>query len=94
MPEMAEALALRRVVSLIGDEDFDKLMVVSGCLSLIHMLHFSEVDRSLIGLMVQDVKLLAAVSFSHIFRESNFAAHTLVRYAEHFVSVCFRNSIF
>jgi hypothetical protein len=34
-PELAEALALRRVVSLAGDEGFDKLMVISYCLSLI-----------------------------------------------------------
>jgi hypothetical protein len=97
MPEMAEELALPRVVSLVGGEDIDKLMVVSGCLSLIHMLQSSEVDRSPIGFMVQDVKLLAAnftaVSFSHIFCESNFPVHTLARFAEHFVSICFRNSI-
>jgi hypothetical protein len=96
-PELAEALALRRAVSLAGDEGFDKLMVVSDCLSLIQRINSSELDRSPIGVVVQDIKLLAtkfiAVSFSHIFRESNFAAHTLARSAERFVSICFRNSI-
>jgi ribonuclease HI len=96
-PELAEALALRRAVSLAGDEGFDKLMVVSDCLSLIQRINSSELDRSPIGVVVQDIKFLAtkfiAASFSHIFRESNIAAHTLARSAERFVSICFRTSI-
>jgi hypothetical protein len=97
MPELAEALALRHTVSLAGDEGFDKLIVVSDCLSLIQRINSSELDRSPISMVVQDIKFLAtnflAVSCSHIFREFNIAAHTLACSAEQVVSICFRNSI-
>jgi hypothetical protein len=96
-PKLAEALALRRAVSLAGDEGFDKLMVFSDCLSLIQRINSSEMDRSPIGVVVQDIKSMAtnflALSFSHIFCVSNIAAHTLAHSAEQFVSICFRNSI-
>jgi hypothetical protein len=74
-PEIAEALALRRTVSLANDEGFDKAMVVSDCLSLILRLQSSELDRNMVGVVVQDIKLLAAsfasISFSHVYRQCN-----------------------
>jgi hypothetical protein len=91
-PELAEALALRRSVSLAGDQGFDKMMVVSDCLSLVQRINSSELDRSPIGVKFLTTNFIA-VSFSHIFRESNISAHTLARSAEQFVSICFRNSI-
>jgi hypothetical protein len=94
-PEIAEALALRRAVSLANDEGFDKAMVVSDCLSLILRLQSSELDRSMVGVVVQDIKLLAAsfasISFSHVYRQCNESAHIMARSAEHFRSSIFRN---
>jgi ribonuclease HI len=97
MPEIAEALALRRAVSLAGDEGFDSLVIASDCLSLVQRFNSSSVDRSHVGVVVQDIKALcanfASVSVIHVYRHSNVAAHTLARSAERFVSVIFRNSI-
>jgi ribonuclease HI len=96
-PEIAEALALRRALSLAGAEGFDKLIVASDCLSLVQRVNSSEIDRSQVGVVVQDIKAIASgfssVSFTHIYRQCNVAAHTLARSAEQFVSVVFRNSI-
>jgi hypothetical protein len=38
MPELAEALALRRAIALAGEEGFNKVMVVSDSLSLVQRL--------------------------------------------------------
>jgi hypothetical protein len=96
-PEIAEALALRRALSLAGAEGFEKLIVASDCLSLVQRVNSSEIDRSQVGVVVQDIKAIASgfslVSFTHIYRQCNVAAHTLARSAEQFVSVVFKNSI-
>jgi ribonuclease HI len=95
-PEIAEALACRRAVSLAVEEGFDKIIVVSDCLSLIHRLQSLELDRSMVGLVVQDIKHIctcfAEVSFMHALRQCNEAAHVLARSAERFVSCTFRLS--
>jgi hypothetical protein len=71
-------------------------MVVSNCLSLIQHLHASELDRSSVGVVVQDIKSLAAnftsILFDHVRRQYNESAHILARSAELFVSSIFRNS--
>jgi ribonuclease HI len=94
-PEVAEALALRHAVSLAGDEGFDNVVIASDCLSLVQRINSSTVDRSQVGVLVQDIKArsssFAAVSFNHVYRNCNEAAHTLARSAERFVSVIFRN---
>jgi hypothetical protein len=94
-PEIAEALALRRAVSLAGCEGFGKIMVVSDCLSLIQRVNSSVLDRSNVGVVVQDIKFLARnfdeISFSHVRRHCNESAHILARSAESFSSSVFRN---
>jgi hypothetical protein len=57
-PELAEALALSRAVSLAGNEGFDKIMVVSDCLSLVQRWQSSDLDRSIVGVVIQEIKLL------------------------------------
>ncbi|KAK1601136.1 hypothetical protein QYE76_017517 [Lolium multiflorum] len=73
-PELAEALALRRALSLAGDEGFGRIMVVSDCLSLIQRVNSSTMDRSSVGVVVQDIKALAShfevSSFTHVYRTS------------------------
>jgi hypothetical protein len=93
-PEL-EALALRRAVSIADSEGFGKLMVVSDCLSLIQRVNSSALDRSNVGVVVQDIKHLALnfieISFSHVCRHCNESAHILARSAELFSSSVFRN---
>jgi hypothetical protein len=43
---------MRRAISLASEEGFDKLMVVSNCLSLIQRLHASELEHSSVGVVV------------------------------------------
>jgi hypothetical protein len=89
-------LAKRRTISLASEEGFDKLMVVSNCLSLIQRLHASELDHSSVGVVVQDIKSLAAnftsISFDHVRHHCNELEHILARSVELFVSSIFRNS--
>jgi hypothetical protein len=87
-------LALRRAVSLANDEGFDKAMVVSDYLSLILRLQSSELDRSMVSVVVQDIKLaasFASISFSHVYRQCNESAHIMARSAKLFRSSFFRN---
>jgi hypothetical protein len=52
-PELAEALALSRAVSLAADEGFDKVMVVSDYLSLVQQRWQSpDLDRSIVGVVI------------------------------------------
>ena len=80
-PEDAEALALRRAVSFARDEGVDRAIFATDCLSLVQRLHSSPLDRSVVGMVVGDIKLLASefssVSFTHVKRSLNEAAHVL-----------------
>jgi ribonuclease HI len=82
-PENAEALALRRAVSLARDEGFDKVIFASDCLSLVHRLNSQVVDRSSVGLLVDGIKSMTSsftsVSFIHVKRNLNEAAHILAK---------------
>ena len=93
--ETAEALALRRAVSLAAEEGFRKLLVVSDCLSVIQRVNFLSMDRGSAGVVIQDIKCLVSsfseVSFSHVCHQFNVSAHILARSAEQFVSSIFRN---
>jgi ribonuclease HI len=92
--ELAEALVLRRALSLADDEGICKLVVVSDCLSAIQRIQSTAMDRRLVGVVIQDIKELANntnIYFSHVRRQCNESAHILARSAEHFVSSVFRN---
>jgi ABC-type sulfate/molybdate transport systems ATPase subunit len=88
-------LALHRAVSLVGSEGFGKIMVVSDCLSLLQRVNSSVLHQSNVGVVVQDIKLLAhsfdEISFAHVCRYCNELAHILAHYAEKFSSSAFRN---
>jgi hypothetical protein len=89
-PENAEALALRRAVSLARDEGFDKVIFASKCLSLVHRLNSSVVDRSSVGLLVDGIKSMTSsftsVSFIHVKHNLNEAAHILAKSCGTFTS--------
>jgi ribonuclease HI len=82
-PEMAEALALRQAVLITRDRGFSKAIFVTDCLSLIQRLNSTVHDRSQVGVLVKDIKLMAAdlsvASFRHVKRSLNEAAHILAR---------------
>jgi hypothetical protein len=85
-PELAEALAIRREVSFAHTQGHRFLIVASDCLSLIHRLNDSAMDRSGLGAVVADIKLMAtsfqSCSFKHIPRGLNSVAHQLARSSE------------
>jgi hypothetical protein len=94
---MAEALAIRRAMSLVNEEDFRKLLVVLDCLSVIHRINSVMPDRSPIGVVIQDIKALvnnfSDILFSHVYRQGNEAAHILARSGERFSSIVCKNFV-
>jgi hypothetical protein len=82
-PEVAEAMALRRAVEVTRDRGFDKVIFASDCLSLIQRLNSTDPDRSQVGAIVKDIKVLVArfssATFRHVGRSLNVAAHVLAR---------------
>lgn len=75
-PEEVEAPALQRSVSLALDEGYDKVIFASDCLSLIQRLNSEMMDRSPVGIKAMTT-LFSSVSFTHVSRSLNVAAHTL-----------------
>jgi hypothetical protein len=80
---MAEALALRHVVTVAKDHNYDKVFFVSDCLSLIQRLLSSKPNRSPVGAMFKDIKLqvasFASATFHHLRHSLDEAAHILAR---------------
>jgi hypothetical protein len=89
-PEYGEAIALRRAVLLARDRGLDKAIFASDCLSLVQRMDSSTRDRSSVGILVDDIKHLVkdfnSVSFFHVRRELNVAAHVLAK-------SCFNSSL-
>uniref|UniRef100_A0ACD5ZWQ4 Uncharacterized protein n=1 Tax=Avena sativa TaxID=4498 RepID=A0ACD5ZWQ4_AVESA len=71
-PEHAEALALKRTIRLAHEEGYDRVLFASDCLSLVQRLHSASPDRSMVGLVVDDIKLATSsftlASFIHVKR--------------------------
>jgi ribonuclease HI len=89
-PEEAEALALQRAVQLAQEEGYDKVVFTSDCLSLIQRLKSGVMDQSNAGILVSGIKEMTisftSVSFSHVSRILNVAAHTLAKSCVSFAS--------
>jgi ribonuclease HI len=89
-PELAEATAIQRALSVSKDRGFQDIVLVSDCLSMIQRIMSTEKDRSGVGSVVGDIKKLAAefstCIFKHSSRRANVAAHLLARRSE--ASVC------
>jgi ribonuclease HI len=96
-PEIAEALAVRCALTLARDEGLDKIILASDCLSVVQRVNSSTRDRSLVGVVVEDIKAMTAsmssVTVRHISRLLNNSAHDLARRVQHFGSPFFRNSV-
>jgi hypothetical protein len=52
-PEMAEAMALRRVMTIAGERGFEKVIFATDCLSLAQHINSTESDRSMVGVVVR-----------------------------------------
>jgi ribonuclease HI len=93
-PELAEALAVRSAITLALEEGLDRIILVSDCLSVIQRIQSPNRDRSLVGVVVEDIKTfatsLSSVTFRHISRRCNNSAHTMARRAELVGSCLFR----
>jgi hypothetical protein len=89
-PELAESWALHCAVSLARDEGLVSVVFASDCLSLVQRITSSTNDRSEVGAVVGDIKRLttsfSSVSFGHVRRALNVAAHILSRSCEFAVS--------
>lgn len=92
IPELAEAKALRRAIFLAREENFDKVIFASDCLSLIQRLHSSSRDRSSVGSVVADIKFASSVFSSVLFkfvrRHGNVVAHCLAKASVNFSNLC------
>jgi hypothetical protein len=82
-PEYAEAMALRRAVQIAKEKGFLRVSFLSDCLSLIQRLNHPGPDRSVIGLVVKDIRRLidgfSSATFRHVPRSLNEPAHLLAR---------------
>jgi hypothetical protein len=91
-PEYAGALALCRAVQLALDHGRTRAIFASDCLPLVQRLDSGSLDRSSIGLVVSSIKHMvkdfASVSFCHVKRVLNEAAHLLARSCENVNSSC------
>jgi hypothetical protein len=83
--ELAEAFAVKHAVTLARNEGLDRIIVLSDCLSLVQRINSSSQDRSLVGVMVKDIKEITSpmslVAFHHISRLCNNSAHLVSRIA-------------
>ena len=85
-PEMAEALAVRWALKFICDQHFNKKVVIaSDYLNLVRKLMQKSLDRSHIGAIVQDIKMMRNnfddISFVFVSRNCNEVAHVLAKSA-------------
>jgi ribonuclease HI len=82
-PELAEAVALRRAVQLARAERVDNVIFETDCLSLVQRLNSSTMDRSIVGMVVAEIKGVGrgftSISFRHVKRVFNQPAHLLAK---------------
>ncbi|KAM3230197.1 hypothetical protein ACQJBY_060782 [Aegilops geniculata] len=95
-PEMAEALALRRAVDMAREEHLFHVIFATDCLSLVQRLKSKAHDRSVVGSVIDDIKMatlgFSSVSFVHVRRQCNVLAHVLARSCFNSSGLCVFNS--
>ncbi|XBH77885.1 hypothetical protein VPH35_104270 [Triticum aestivum] len=96
-PEMAEAMALRRVVLLAHDVQVSDVIFASDCLSLVQRINSPMSDCSSVGVVVADIKSMSesfsSVSFKHVRRHLNVPAHVLAKSCMNYSSLCVFHSV-
>jgi ribonuclease HI len=82
-PERAELLACRRAVLLATEGGGQKLVLETDCLGAVAKLTSKEIDRSVHGPLVEDIKKMLdefeASSILHVRRSGNKIAHRLAK---------------
>jgi hypothetical protein len=96
-PELAEAVALWRAVQLARAERVDNVICETGCLSLVQRLKSSTMDRSIVGMVVAEIKGFgrdfSSISFRDVKRVFNPAAHLLAKSSLDVNSSCVFHSV-
>uniref|UniRef100_A0ACD5YZ07 Uncharacterized protein n=1 Tax=Avena sativa TaxID=4498 RepID=A0ACD5YZ07_AVESA len=64
IPELAEAIAARGALMMARDKGFQKIIMVSDCLSLVQRISSPSQDRSMTGSVVGDIKNLMTGSLA------------------------------
>jgi ribonuclease HI len=86
IPELAEAHAVRLALSFAKAEGLSNVQLATDCLSVVQRITSKEMDRSLCGVVIQDIQELIAsfivCNVFHVRREQNVAAHILARSCE------------
>jgi hypothetical protein len=86
---MAEALAVRGALQVAADKGFQYILLATDCLSMVQRILSPGCDRSAVGIVVEDIKILASRFISctvkHYGRKLNVAAYKLARSCEHLV---------
>jgi ribonuclease HI len=82
-PELAEALAVCRALTVSREHGVHRVLLISDCLSLVQRILSQVTDRSALGAVIGDIKNIArdfeSCSFSFSSRKNNVVAHTLAR---------------
>jgi ribonuclease HI len=82
-PERAELLACRLAASLARDQGVQKLILETDCSGIVTKLVSSELDRSVHGPLVEDIKKLlqdfGEIKVQHARRSANEVAHRLAK---------------
>jgi hypothetical protein len=96
-PEHAEALALQQAVSFAQDKGLNKVIFASDYLSLIQRMNSSLLDWSPVGILTGKIKSMSSVftevSFIHVKRCVNEAAHALAKSCRNLFSSEVFNSV-
>ena len=91
-PELVETMALQRAVSLAREEGFSNVSFNTDCLSVLQRLSSPSRDRSVVGSVLSEVKILASglssACFQHVRRQCNVLAHILARSSLNSSSLC------
>ncbi|KAL0325468.1 UNVERIFIED_CONTAM: hypothetical protein Sradi_5116100 [Sesamum radiatum] len=84
-PEHCEALAVRLAVDLGIEQDWRNCLIEGDCILVIQKLLVAKEDASAIGLIISDILHLSpffdSLSYAHVKRTANSAAHYLVKAA-------------
>ena len=71
------------LLAVTKERGFDKVIFASDCLSVVQRILSPKPDRSMVGVVVSEIKLLmaslASATFRHVNRYLNEAAHILAR---------------
>jgi ribonuclease HI len=92
--ELAEAMAMRKALIFTKDKSLDHMSLATDCIFMVQRINAGEMDRSICGPVVQDIKHLiatfSAYSVVHVRRELNAAMHLLARSSKFSLSSVWR----